>query len=62
MYPAFYFDAERPIDLICMGRVAVDLYSEQIGTALRDAESFKNIWAVVLEILLWVGLVLALNA
>lgn len=42
MYPAFYFDAERPIDLICMGRVAVDLYSEQIGTALRDAESFKK--------------------
>ncbi|AUH73475.1 5-dehydro-2-deoxygluconokinase [Legionella sainthelensi] len=42
IYPPFYFDAERPIDLICMGRVAVDLYSEQIGTSLRDAESFKK--------------------
>ncbi|KTD09240.1 IolC/IolB transferase kinase protein [Legionella gratiana] len=42
IYPPFYFDAERPIDLICMGRVAVDLYSEQIGVALRDAASFKK--------------------
>ncbi|KTC81885.1 5-dehydro-2-deoxygluconokinase [Legionella cincinnatiensis] len=42
IFPPFYFDAERPIDLICMGRVAVDLYSEQIGTALRDVERFKK--------------------
>lgn len=41
-YPAFYFDLNRPIDLICMGRVAVDLYSEQIGCDLKDASSFKK--------------------
>jgi 5-dehydro-2-deoxygluconokinase len=42
MYPRFYFDANRSIDLICMGRVAVDLYAEQIGVALKDAQSFKK--------------------
>lgn len=42
MYTPFYFDDKRPVDLICMGRVAVDLYSEQIGSALRDASSFKK--------------------
>lgn len=41
-YPAFYFDTQRPVDLICMGRVAVDLYSEQIGLSLKDASSFKK--------------------
>jgi len=36
------FDASRPIDLICMGRVAVDLYAEQIGSRLSDAETFRK--------------------
>ncbi|TAL59300.1 MAG: 5-dehydro-2-deoxygluconokinase [Legionella sp.] len=42
MYPAFNYDEKRSIDLICMGRVAVDLYAEQIGSELRDATSFKK--------------------
>ncbi|CEG57077.1 5-dehydro-2-deoxygluconokinase [Legionella fallonii] len=40
--PLFYFNANRPVDLICMGRVAVDLYSEQVGSTLRDTRSFKK--------------------
>lgn len=51
-FPGFYFDKNRAIDLICMGRVAVDLYAEQIGLDLKDVASFKNIWVVVQEILL----------
>ena len=35
-------DRNRPIDLICMGRVAVDLYAEQIGSALADAQTFRK--------------------
>ncbi|HHF7366002.1 TPA: 5-dehydro-2-deoxygluconokinase [Legionella bozemanae] len=42
IYPSFYFDANRSVDLICMGRVAVDLYAEQIGVSLSDAQSFKK--------------------
>lgn len=42
MYPRFEVDQNRPIDLICMGRVAVDLYAEQIGCDLSDAQSFKK--------------------
>lgn len=38
----FYYDNDRAIDLICMGRVAVDLYSEQVGSDLKDATSFKK--------------------
>lgn len=41
-YPPFYFDANRPVDLICMGRVAVDLYAEQIGVSLSEAQSFRK--------------------
>ncbi|KTD75140.1 5-dehydro-2-deoxygluconokinase [Legionella waltersii] len=41
-YPVFYVDQSRPIDLICMGRVAVDLYAEQIGVDLSDVSSFKK--------------------
>lgn len=33
---------ERPIDLIAMGRAAVDLYAEQIGAPLKDAQSFRK--------------------
>lgn len=39
---SFYYDPNRPLDLICMGRVAVDLYAEQIGSSLCDATSFKK--------------------
>ncbi|RUR24539.1 5-dehydro-2-deoxygluconokinase [Legionella qingyii] len=42
IHQSFYFDATRPVDLICMGRVAVDLYAEQIGLALSEAQSFKK--------------------
>lgn len=36
------FAADRPVDVISMGRVAVDLYAEQIGAALEDAETFRK--------------------
>lgn len=42
MYKPFHFDSRRAVDLICMGRVAVDLYAEQIGSTLKDASSFKK--------------------
>ncbi|MFQ3790133.1 bifunctional 5-dehydro-2-deoxygluconokinase/5-dehydro-2-deoxyphosphogluconate aldolase [Halomonas sp. A29] len=32
----------RPLDLICLGRVAVDLYAEQIGCRLEDVSSFAK--------------------
>src|SRR3990167_7424073 len=35
-------DTTRPIDVICMGRVAVDLYAEQIGATLEDAQTFRK--------------------
>lgn len=35
------FDASRPLDLISVGRVAVDLYAEQVGSPLREAQSFR---------------------
>lgn len=38
----FRFDQNRPLDLISMGRVAVDLYAEQIGAKLKDADSFRK--------------------
>lgn len=36
------FDKQRTVDVICMGRVAVDLYAEQIGANLDEATSFKR--------------------
>ncbi len=36
------FDQSRSLDLICMGRVAVDLYAEQIGASLQDAQTFRK--------------------
>lgn len=36
------FDSHRKLDLIAMGRVAVDLYAEQIGADLADAQSFRK--------------------
>ncbi|MBA2709715.1 MAG: 5-dehydro-2-deoxygluconokinase [Tatlockia sp.] len=38
----FRFERNRPIDLISMGRVAVDLYAEQIGSDLADAKTFQK--------------------
>jgi 5-dehydro-2-deoxygluconokinase len=32
----------RPLDLICVGRAAVDLYGEQIGGRLEDMQSFRK--------------------
>jgi len=33
---------ERTLDLICMGRAAVDLYGEQIGSRLEDVQTFAK--------------------
>ena len=35
-------DNSRPLDLICMGRVAVDFYAEQVHSPLEDAQSFRK--------------------
>lgn len=32
----------RPLDLICLGRVAVDLYAQQVGSRLEDVTSFAK--------------------
>jgi 5-dehydro-2-deoxygluconokinase len=32
----------RPIDIISMGRVAVDFYSDQIGASLEESETFRK--------------------
>jgi len=34
--------ASRPIDVACLGRLAVDLYAQQIGARLEDATSFAK--------------------
>ena len=36
------FAAGRRLDLICLGRVAVDLYAQQIGSKLEDVSSFAK--------------------
>ncbi|MGP9807858.1 bifunctional 5-dehydro-2-deoxygluconokinase/5-dehydro-2-deoxyphosphogluconate aldolase [Halomonas sp. AOP12-C2-37] len=33
---------QRSLDLICLGRVAVDLYAEQVGSRLEDVASFAK--------------------
>ena len=33
---------DKPLDVICLGRVAVDLYGEQIGGRLEDMQSFAK--------------------
>ncbi len=33
---------DRPFDLICLGRLAVDLYAQQVGARLEDAASFAK--------------------
>lgn len=39
---AWSYDSSRPVDIISMGRVAVDLYSEQIGCELEHTETFRK--------------------
>ena len=34
--------AQRALDLVCLGRAAVDLYGEQIGGRLEDMQSFAK--------------------
>lgn len=36
------FPANRPIDVACLGRLAVDLYAQQIGCSLEDAHTFAK--------------------
>ena len=38
----FIFDTTRTIDVICMGRVAVDLYAEQLHVPLSDVQTFRK--------------------
>jgi len=36
------FPSNRPYDIVCLGRLAVDLYADQIGCSLEDATSFSK--------------------
>ncbi|WP_426077613.1 5-dehydro-2-deoxygluconokinase, partial [Janthinobacterium sp. PSPC3-1] len=36
------FASGRALDVICLGRLAVDLYAQQIGSTLEDATSFAK--------------------
>jgi len=36
------FPADRPFDVACLGRLAVDLYAQQIGCSLESASSFSK--------------------
>ncbi|WP_028220451.1 bifunctional 5-dehydro-2-deoxygluconokinase/5-dehydro-2-deoxyphosphogluconate aldolase [Paraburkholderia oxyphila] len=36
------FAAQRPLDIICLGRLAVDLYAQQVGARLEDVTSFAR--------------------
>ena len=36
------FPADRPYDVACLGRLAVDLYAQQIGCSLEEASSFSK--------------------
>lgn len=36
------FPANRPIDVACLGRLAVDFYAQQIGCSLEEAHSFAK--------------------
>src|SRR5690606_31103339 len=36
------FPANRPIDVACLGRLAVDLYAQQIGCSLEEAHTFSK--------------------
>ncbi len=34
--------AEKTLDVVCLGRAAVDLYGEQLGSSLEDVQSFAK--------------------
>ena len=36
------FASGRPLDVVCLGRLGVDLYAQQIGTRLEDVSSFAK--------------------
>jgi 5-dehydro-2-deoxygluconokinase len=40
--PMLPFPANRPIDLACLGRLAVDFYAQQFGSRLEDARSMAK--------------------
>ena len=40
--PALLFPDGRPFDVACLGRLAVDLYAQQIGCSLEDATTFAK--------------------
>ena len=42
MTESSHFENRSSLDLICMGRVAVDLYAEQVHSPLEDAQSFRK--------------------
>lgn len=33
---------QKPLDVICIGRIAVDLYGQQIGARLEDETTFAK--------------------
>ena len=37
-----HFADGRPLELICLGRLAVDLYAQQLGARLEDVSSFAK--------------------
>ncbi|UJL40028.1 hypothetical protein JRY29_16035 [Salmonella enterica subsp. enterica serovar Kentucky] len=38
---------QKPLDVICLGRVAVDLYGQQIGSRLEDMTTFAKYLGIV---------------
>jgi len=36
------FASGRPLDVVCLGRLAVDLYAQQVGARLEDVSSFAK--------------------
>ena len=36
------FAADRPLDIVCLGRFGVDFYAQQIGARLEDVTSFAK--------------------
>ena len=40
--PTSNLNTARPLDLICLGRLAVDLYAQQVGACLEDVSSFAK--------------------
>src|SRR4029078_11979425 len=37
-----HFAADRRLDIVCLGRFAVDFYAQQIGARLEDVTSFAK--------------------